>query len=178
MALAAGGDSLMLVTMRSRASSHVPRRNGSARRSRASGWSRRAGLSNISREACPRMQRNPWLSGLASSPETLTSLPSLTSASMPHSVGWQLIGHIVRTILVAMSSIRGSLQAAGEVTNDASVSYCQEPINCPNLRNRSNDVAGTDLRAGVCNGVVDLRGMGHHVRTAHPFHHHPRDQPT
>src|SRR6266446_4433585 len=44
------------------------------------------------------MQRNPRLSGLSGSPRTPTSLPSSTSASIPQSVGWQFIGHIVRTV--------------------------------------------------------------------------------
>src|SRR5690606_37541421 len=58
----------------------------------------RAGLSMTSRDAWPRMQRKPRLSGLASSPLTPTSLPSRTSASIPQRVGWQFIGHIVRTV--------------------------------------------------------------------------------
>ena len=59
----------------------------------------------ISREACPRMQRKPRLSGLSGSPLTLTRCPSSTSTRMPHSVGWQFIGHIVRktpVVLVTM----------------------------------------------------------------------------
>ena len=52
----------------------------------------------ISREAWPRTQRNPWLSGFSLSPITRRSRPSSTSTSIPHSVGWQFIGHIVRTM--------------------------------------------------------------------------------
>src|SRR5437899_1967192 len=52
----------------------------------------------ISREAWPRTQRNPWLSGLSGSPRTPTSRPSSTSTSIPQRVGWQFIGHIVRTV--------------------------------------------------------------------------------
>lgn len=57
----------------------------------------------ISREAWPRTQRKPRLSGLPGSPFTETSLPSSTSTSMPQSVGWQFIGHIVRIVLAAMT---------------------------------------------------------------------------
>src|SRR5438093_6136084 len=73
------------------------------RRSRTMGWSSRAGLPMISLEACPRTQRNPWLSGLSGSPLTDRTRPSSISTSIPQSVGWQFIGHIVRTtVLIAM----------------------------------------------------------------------------
>src|SRR2546428_12826701 len=44
------------------------------------------------------MQRKPRLSGLSGSPRTLATRPSSMSTSIPHSVGWQFIGHIVRTV--------------------------------------------------------------------------------
>ena len=56
----------------------------------------------ISREACPRTQRKPWLSGLSGSPFTETRRSPSTSTSMPHSVGWQFIGHMVRTTRSAL----------------------------------------------------------------------------
>src|SRR5262249_55799992 len=52
----------------------------------------------ISREACPRMQRKPWLSGFSGSPRTPRSSRSSTSTSIPQRVGWQFIGHIVRMV--------------------------------------------------------------------------------
>src|SRR5262245_17158116 len=64
----------------------------------------------ISAEAWPRMQRKPWLSGLSGSPRTPTRRPSSTSASMPQRVGWQFIGHMVRTTcrLMVLPSTYGS----------------------------------------------------------------------
>src|SRR5262245_51194400 len=50
----------------------------------------------ISFAAWPRTQRNPWLSGLSGSPLTDSRRPSSISTSIPQSVGWQFIGHIVR----------------------------------------------------------------------------------
>src|SRR5437899_1609202 len=85
---------------RSRASSHVARRQGPPRVARSIGWSRRLGLSRISGAAWPRTQRKPRLSGLSGSPVTRVTRPSSTSTSIPHSVGWQFIGHIVRTVRV------------------------------------------------------------------------------
>ena len=46
----------------------------------------------ICREAWPRTQRNPRLSGLSLSPLTPSSSPSRTSTSMPQSVGIVRIG--------------------------------------------------------------------------------------
>ena len=57
------------------------------RGARISGFKSRLGLPIIWREAWPRTQRNPWLSGLSLSPLTPRSLPSCTSTSMPHCVG-------------------------------------------------------------------------------------------
>ena len=56
----------------------------------------------ISREACPRMQRKPRLSGFSSSPVIFTTRPSSTSTSIPHKVGWQFIGHMVRITRVPL----------------------------------------------------------------------------
>src|SRR5437763_1406262 len=86
----------MAAVMRSRASSHVARRHGDRRVARIIGCSRRRELSRISGEAWPRTHRNPRLSGLSGSPLTRTTRSSTTSTSIPHSVGWQFIGHIVR----------------------------------------------------------------------------------
>src|ERR1700730_15541662 len=44
------------------------------------------------------MQRKPRLSGLSGAPRTPASRPSWTATSIPQSVGWQFIGHIVRTV--------------------------------------------------------------------------------
>src|SRR5215813_11342353 len=67
------------------------------------GWSSRAELPMISFDAWPRTQRNPWLSGLSGSPFTDSTRPSSISTSIPQSVGWQFIGHIVRTtVLMAL----------------------------------------------------------------------------
>ena len=52
----------------------------------------------ISRDAWPRTHRNPRLSGLSGSPRTPRSRPSSTVASIPQSVGWQFMGHIVRIV--------------------------------------------------------------------------------
>ena len=92
--------------MRSSASSHVtsPERRVAGGRARA-GCSRRCGLPMISREAWPRTQRKPRLSGLSGSPATSTSRPSSTSTSIPQRVGWQFIGHMVR--MVAMCGCPG-----------------------------------------------------------------------
>ena len=77
--------------------------------SRTSGWRRRFGLSKISFEAWPRMQRKPRLSGLSGSPRTLVTFPFSTSTSMPQSVGWQFIGHIVREVVIGRGTAsRGS----------------------------------------------------------------------
>jgi hypothetical protein len=52
----------------------------------------------ISRLAWPRMHKKPRLSGLAGSPRTESSVSPRTSARIPHNVGWQFIGHMVRTV--------------------------------------------------------------------------------
>jgi len=100
-AVAAGGSAAMAAAMRSSASSQPAGRRVPPRASRSSGCVRRSGLPMISRLACPRMHRKPRLSGLAGSPRTASSASLRTSASMPHRVGWQFIGHIVRTVRTA-----------------------------------------------------------------------------
>src|SRR5437867_4067593 len=84
--------------MRSRASSQeVSRHASSVRTSRRRGRRTRIGLSMISREAWPRMQRKPRLSGFSSSPRMLSTRSSWISTSIPQYVGWQFMGHMVRT---------------------------------------------------------------------------------
>src|SRR6266508_597533 len=88
--------------MRSSASSQeVSRHAPSVRTSRRRGRRTRIGLSMISREAWPRMQRKPRLSGFSSSPWTLRTRSSWISTSIPQYVGWQFIGHMVRTRRIA-----------------------------------------------------------------------------
>src|SRR5262249_48547572 len=77
------------------------------------GWSSRAELPMISFAAWPRTQRNPWLSGLSGSPLTDSTRPSSISTSIPQSVGWQFIGHIVRTTVLIGSSDRALTKTAG-----------------------------------------------------------------
>src|SRR5512132_142062 len=49
------------------------------------------------------MQRKPRLSGLSGSPLTRSSRPSDTSTSIPQKVGWQFMGHMVRTVVGGMT---------------------------------------------------------------------------
>ena len=92
-------------------SRHAPLPRAPARRS---GTRSRRSLCGISIAACPRTQRKPRLSGLSGSPSTRRARPSApTSTSIPQYVGWQFIGHIVRTRSGGMptsSRRRGSAQ--------------------------------------------------------------------
>src|SRR5947209_11249890 len=62
---------------------------------RRSGERKRRGFWGISRVACPRIHRNPRLSGFSGSPLIDMTRSCSTSTSMPHCVGLQFIGHIV-----------------------------------------------------------------------------------
>ena len=99
----ASGPTLPIVpAMRSSASSQeVSRHASSVRTSRRRGRRTRIGLSMISREAWPRMQRKPRLSGFSSSPRMLRTRSSWISTSIPQYVGWQFMGHMVRTRRIA-----------------------------------------------------------------------------
>src|SRR5499425_761867 len=95
-------------TMRSMASPQLTARQRSSPRrpSRTRGWTRRRPLCGISTAARPRMQRKPRLSGFSGSPVTVSTRPSAdTSTSMPQNVGWQFMGHIVRTVRLVMGEI-------------------------------------------------------------------------
>src|SRR5207247_515274 len=86
----------------------------------------RRGLPMISREAWPRTQRNPWLSGLSGSPRTPTRRPSSRSTSMPQRVGWQFIGHMVRTVrrpAVTLPILPAGRAARGEAPGGAIILF-------------------------------------------------------
>src|SRR2546426_9176374 len=98
----------MAATMRPRASSQemLRQRSSPRRPSRTRGVRSRRSLWGSSTAARPRMQRNPRLSGLSGSPRTASSRPwSDTSTSMPQKVGWQFMGHMVRTVRVDMAEM-------------------------------------------------------------------------
>ena len=96
--------------IRSTTSSQLARRHESVPRwSRTIGYNSRSVFLMISLEARPRIHKNPWLSGLSASPSMPTSSPFSTVAFIPHSVGWQFIGHMVRMTLGDDSMRWGSL---------------------------------------------------------------------
>jgi hypothetical protein len=52
--------------------------------------------------------KKPWRSGLPLSPLAVFSFPSSTSTNIPQNVGWQFMGHMVRTTLGAVMAFSTS----------------------------------------------------------------------
>ena len=65
---------------------------------RIMGYRIRRGLPMISPAAWPRTQRKPRLSGFSLSPLISTSRSPATVTCIPQNVGWQFMGHMVRTV--------------------------------------------------------------------------------